>query len=168
VRSTGAEAFVYVTFGSVAGTLPMVTRVYSEVMEAVAGLEAEVLLTIGHAADPDVVGTPPPNVRVERWMDQNDVLRRATVVVCHGGGGTTLGAVAAGVPLVVAPLFSKDQYINAGRIAAAGAGVDVAPDAREIRDGLDRVLGDVSFAHAARSLADELAGHPSTDEAFAA
>ncbi len=167
VRSTGGDAFVYVTFGSVAGALPMVTRVYGEVMEAVAGLHAEVLLTIGHAADPDVVGTPPPNVRVERWVDQNDVLSRATVVVCHGGGGTTLGALAAGVPLVVVPLFSSDQYINARRVAATGAGVNVAAEARAIRQGLDDVLGEVSFGRAARALAEELARHPSTEEAFA-
>lgn len=167
VRSTGGDAFVYVTFGSVAGAIPMVTRVYGEAMEALAGLDAEVLVTIGHAADPGVVGIPPPNVRIERWVDQNDVLRRATVVVCHGGGGTTLGALAAGVPLVVVPLFSSDQYVNASRVAATGAGVGVAPEARDIREGLDKVLGDQSYGRAACALADELAGHPSTDRAFA-
>lgn len=167
VRSTNGDAFVYVTFGSVAGGLPMVAGVYGEAMEALAGLDAEVLVTIGHGADPGVVGTPPPNVRVERWVDQNDVLMRATAVVCHGGGGTTLGALAAGVPLVVVPLFSSDQHINARRVAAVGAGVNVAPEAGSIRAGLDDVLGDASFGHAARALADELARQPSTDEAFA-
>ena len=167
VRSTGGDRFVYVTFGSVAGALPAVTRVYGEAMRAVAGLDAEVLLTIGHGADPDVVGAPAPNVRVERWVDQNEVLTRATAVVCHGGGGTTLGALAAGVPVVVVPLFSSDQHINARQVAASGAGVNVAPEAGAIRTGLDEVLGDASFRRAAGVLADELAGHPSTDEAFA-
>jgi UDP:flavonoid glycosyltransferase YjiC (YdhE family) len=167
VRSTGGDPFVYVTFGSVAGALPMVTRVYGEAMSAMAGLDAELLVTIGHGADPGVVGTTPPNVRVQRWVDQNEVLTRATAVVCHGGGGTTLGTLAAGVPLVVVPLFSSDQHINARRVAASGAGVNVAPEAHAIRAGLDDVLGDVSFRRAARALADELGGHPSTDEAFA-
>lgn len=167
VRSTGGDRFVYVSFGSVAGGLPAVTRVYGEAGRAVAGLDAEVLLTIGHGADPAVVGPPAPNVRVERWVDQNEILRRATAVVCHGGGGTTLGALAAGVPLVVVPLFSSDQHINARRVAASGAGVNVAPEAGAIRAGLDEVLGDDSFTRAARALADELAGHQSTDEAFA-
>ncbi len=113
------------------------------------------------------MGTPPPNVRVERWVDQNEVLTRATAVVCHGGGGTTLGTLAAGLPLVVVPLFSNDQHINAGRIAASGAGVNVAPHAEAIRAGLDDVLGDISYGRAARALADELGGHRNTDEAFA-
>lgn len=167
VRSTGVDRFVYVTFGSVAGAVPEMTRVYGEAMQALAGLEADVLLTIGHGADPAIVGAPPPNVRVERWVDQNEVLTKATAVVCHGGGGTTLGALAAGVPLVVVPLFSSDQYANARRVAASGAGVNVAPEAATIRAGLDQVLSDSSFGHAARMLADELARHPSTDEAFA-
>ncbi len=111
-----------------------------------------------------MLGTPPPNVRVERWVDQNEVLTRATAVVCHGGGGTTL---AAGVPLVVVPSFSSDQHINARRVAASGSGVNVAAEADAIRAGLDDVLGDISYVRAARALADELGGHPSTDEAFA-
>lgn len=167
VRSEGGDPFVYVTFGSVAGTLPMVAHVYGESMRALADLDAEVLVTIGHGADPGALGTLPPNVRVERWMDQNEVLTSATAVVCHGGGGTTLGALAAGVPLVVIPLFSSDQHINARRVAASGAGVNVAPQADAIRAGLDDVLGDLSYGRAARALADELGGHPSTDEAFA-
>lgn len=167
VRSTGGDPFVYVTFGSVAGALPMVARVYGEAMRALAGLDAEVLVTIGHGADSAVLGTPPPNVRVERWVDQNDVLTGATAVVCHGGGGTTLGALAAGVPLVVIPLFASDQHINARRVSASGAGVDVEPEAYAIRAGLDEVLGDVSFGRAACALANELSRHASTDVAFA-
>ncbi len=45
---------MYVTFGSVAGC----TRVYDEAIRALAGLDGDVLVTIGHGADPYVVGTP--------------------------------------------------------------------------------------------------------------
>lgn len=167
IRSSGetSEPFVYATFGSVAGTLPAVAQVYQEALTALAGFDAEVLLTIGRATDPSTLGPPPPNVRVEQWVDQNEVLRRATVVVGHGGGGTTLGALAAGVPLVVVPLFSADQHINARQVAAAGAGVNVTAEANAIRGGLEEVLADRSFARAAGALADELARQPSTDEA---
>ena len=167
VTSTGTGPFVYATFGSVAGALPAVSHVYREVLAALAGLDVEVLMTIGRGADPDMIGPPPPNVRVEPWVDQNEVLTRATVVVGHGGGGTTLGALAAGVPQVVVPLFAADQHINARQVAAAGAGVSVEAHAGAIRAGLERVLGDPSYARAARVLAAELAGQPSADDAFA-
>lgn len=52
----------------------MVTAVYGEAMRALDGLDAEVLVTIGPGADPAVVGTPPSNVRIERRVDQNQVL----------------------------------------------------------------------------------------------
>ncbi|PXY27114.1 glycosyltransferase [Prauserella muralis] len=157
---------VYVTFGSVTGAMPELSSVYVEAMRAVADIGTDVLLTVGHGADLSALGTPPPNVRIERWVDQAEVLPRAAAVVCHGGGGTTLGALAAGVPLVVVPLFAEDQHLNAHRVAAAGAGVETTTaQAGAIRSALEEVLGSASHRKAARALAAELAGLPSTDDA---
>ena len=55
--------------------------------------------------------------------------RRTAVVVGHGGSGTTFGALAAGVPVVIVPLFA-DQFANAERVAEAGAALVVEPDRR--------------------------------------
>jgi len=51
-------------------------------------------------------------VHVEAWVPQADALAAATVVVCHGGSGTTFGTLAAGLPLVIVPMFA-DQPANA-------------------------------------------------------
>jgi hypothetical protein len=163
VAPGGGRPFVYVTFGSVTGGLPMLAGVYEAALAAVADLDADVLLTIGRGAEPASFGPVPPHVRVEQWVDQASVLARASAVVCHGGGGSTLGALAAGVPMVVVPLFAEDQHINARRVAAAGAGVLTEPAG--IRAALDRVLTEPPFRAGARRLAAELATHPSTDEA---
>ena len=50
--------------------------------------------------------------------------------VGHGGFGTTMLALAAGVPQVIVPLFASDQHVNARHVAATGAGVclDGGPD----------------------------------------
>jgi UDP:flavonoid glycosyltransferase YjiC (YdhE family) len=85
-------------------------------------------------------------------------------VVCHGGSGSTLGALAAGVPIVVVPLFADYPY-NAQRVAAVGAGVAVAPDSHAIRDGLARVLANESYRAAAESLAAEMRLNPPADAA---
>ena len=69
--------------------------------DAVAGLSVRVLLTVGRDLDTAQLGIPPSNVRIERWVDQADVMADAVLVVCHGGAGTTLGAVAVVVPMVV-------------------------------------------------------------------
>ena len=87
-------------------------------------------MTVGEAADPAELGPLPANVRVERWIPQADVFTEADAMVGHGGFGTTLGALLAGVPQAVVPLFA-DQHHNARRIAALGAGLAV--DAQDPR-----------------------------------
>jgi UDP-N-acetylglucosamine:LPS N-acetylglucosamine transferase len=42
-------------------------------------------------------------------------------VVGHGGYGTTMTALAAGVPQILVPLFSLDQHDNARRLNEIGA-----------------------------------------------
>ncbi len=161
----GSDApLVYVTFGSVAGGMEMLAPVFRAAIEAVGELPVRALLTVGREADPNAFGTTPPNVHVEAWVPQADVLAHATAVVCHGGSGSTLGALAAGLPVVVVPLFA-DQPYNARRVEAIGAGVAVVPDAAAIREAVQRVLDDGSYGVAARDLAAELRAQPPVDAA---
>ena len=74
------------------------------------------LLTIGDRRDPAELGPLPRRVRVERWVAQDEVMPRAAAVVGHGGSGSTLTALAAGVPLALLPLF-VDGPENARRVA---------------------------------------------------
>jgi UDP:flavonoid glycosyltransferase YjiC (YdhE family) len=151
---------VYVTFGSVAGSTPMGTGMYPLALAALADLPARILLTTGHELD-----LPPaaPNIHVERWVPQRAVLPHAAVVAHHGGTGTTLGTLAAGIPQVVTPLFA-DQPLNARAIAGAGAGI--ATDPAGLREAIERVLAGPGYADAARRLAGEMRSHPPADAAF--
>ena len=108
---TGAP-LVYVSFGTVLGRMSFAGEVYRAVIDAVAGLDARVLVTTGHGFDPARLRDVPGNVHVEARVDQADVMGEAGLVVCHGGSGTTYGALAAGVPLVVVPVFAN-QFANA-------------------------------------------------------
>jgi UDP:flavonoid glycosyltransferase YjiC (YdhE family) len=170
---------VYVTFGTVLGHMSIAEEAYQAAIGAVAGLDARVLLTTGRAFDPDRLRhlDLPGNVHVEAWVDQADVLAEAELVVCHGGSGTTFGALAAGVPLVIAPVFA-DQFANAPAVAEAGAGVQVVtgPDAQGhrrplsrvhaplIREAIAAVLGDSSYRTAAQAVAAEMAAAPALEE----
>ncbi len=152
---------VYVSFGSVAAQLPPAAAVYGRALEAVAGLPVRVLLTVGSELE---LGEVPANVHVERWVPQAQVLADAAAVVCHGGSGTTLGALVAGVPTVFVPLFA-DQPQNAVRVAGAGAGVVAPIDG--IQAAIERVLAHDSYGAAAGRIAAELRRLPPTDEAIA-
>lgn len=168
---------LYVTFGSVTGTLPLAAAAYRTALEAVAGLPLRVLLTVGRDVDPAVLGPVPDSVHVEPWVPQAAVLAQAELVLCHGGSGTTFGALAAGVPLVIVPLFA-DQPRNARLVAGAGAALVVEPsdrdaaandrigpgDAPQIRAAVESVLADPSYRRAAGRLAAELRRAPAVDE----
>ena len=166
---------VYVTFGSVTASVPTAAPIYEVALEAVAGLEARVLLTTGEAIDEGQLAAPGPHVHVARWVAQADVLPHARVVVCHGGSGTTLGALAAGVPLVVTPLFA-DQPQNGSRVAAVGAGIVVerrdegairsAIDPVDLHDAIAAVVADGAYAKAAGAIASDMRQLPPVDEAL--
>jgi EryCIII-like glycosyltransferase len=113
---------VYATFGTVAASVGY--DPFRALLDAVDGLDVEVLLTTSEQLD---LGAVPGNVRVERWVPQTDALAKAALVVCHGGSGTVLGTLAAGVPLIIMPMFA-DQTTNAERLAKVGAARVAGPD----------------------------------------
>jgi UDP:flavonoid glycosyltransferase YjiC (YdhE family) len=152
---------VYVSFGSVAASFPPAAAAYPEALEAVSELPVRALLTTG-GNDLGLDGVP-ANVHVERWVHEPDVRAHASAIVGHGGSGTTLGAMAAGCPLVVVPLFG-DQPQNAVRVAVAGAGVVAA--LAGIRAAVARVLEDDSYRAAAGRIAAEMRELPPADDAF--
>jgi UDP:flavonoid glycosyltransferase YjiC (YdhE family) len=163
------DPLVLVSFGSVAaaGHLPYFPALYRAAIDALAPLRVRLLVTTGDGGDPAQLGALPDNVRVERWVAQDAVAPHAAAMVCHGGYGSTLGALRHGVPLVVLPLFSTDQWANAAAVARAGAGV--ALDAEyatrpvlglpsdetfaALRPALTRVLSDDAFARGAGRIA---------------
>ncbi len=165
---------IYVTFGTVMGYMTIAGKVFRAALEAVDGLDARVLLTVGRHFDTAQLAPVPGNVHIEAWVDQADVFPEAAVVVCHGGSGTTYGALAAGVPVVIVPAFA-DQFANGHRVVEAGAGIAVEPgqddqgrrrpinetDAARIREAIIESLRSVSYRAAARTVAAEMATAPS-------
>jgi UDP:flavonoid glycosyltransferase YjiC (YdhE family) len=175
----GSEApLVYVTLGTVLGHMSIAAGVYRTALNAVAGLGVRVLLTVGRRFDRSRLGPIPVNVHVEAWVEHADVLAEADLVVCHGGSGTVFGALAAGIPVVVVPVFA-DQFANGRRIAERGAGLIVEAehgshgglrrvvteeDAPRIAGAIDEALGVASYRRQARRIAVEMAATPSVDE----
>ncbi len=152
---------VYVSFGSEAPESRLFPGLYRDTIEALA--DFPVLLTIGDRRDPAELGPLPRRVRVERWVAQDEVMPRAAAVVGHGGSGSTLTALAAGVPLALVPLF-VDGPENARRVAGAGAAI-VVDDATQLANAVRELLDDSSYVDAARRIADEIRALPPVAEA---
>jgi UDP:flavonoid glycosyltransferase YjiC (YdhE family) len=163
------DPLVLLTFGTVTAEahLPYFPDLYRAAIEALAPLRARILVTIGDGRDPADLGALPAHVHVERWVAQDAVAPHAAVIVCHGGYGSTLGALRRGVPLVVLPLFSIDQWANAAAVARSGAGraldaerrtrsVLALPSAATL-DGLAPAVQDVLAEPAYRRAAERIA-----------
>jgi UDP:flavonoid glycosyltransferase YjiC (YdhE family) len=91
------------------------------VADAVEGIEAHVLLTLGPAVSASDLRLP-TNVATESFVTHRAVLPNVDLVVTHAGHGTVMAAVTAGVPLVCTPM-GRDQFLVAARVEALGLGV---------------------------------------------
>ncbi len=163
----GDAPLVYVTFGSVAANFPFFPALLRTTLMALGELPVRVLVTVGERTEASGIGRLPGNVRVERWVPQAQVLGHAAAMVCHGGFGTVLGGLYAGVPMVLAPMFA-DQPRNAARVAELGAGIVLGRGARgaeRIGAALRDVLDDHTYASAAARVAEEAAALAPLDDA---
>jgi UDP:flavonoid glycosyltransferase YjiC (YdhE family) len=131
--------------------------------DALGRLPVRGLVTTGPAVDPALI-TAPPNVTVTRWARHADVLPQCSAVITHGGHGTVMKALIAGVPLVVVPL-GRDQPDNAARVVHAGAGVRLRKTASvgRLRAATARVIDDPRYRAAAGQMAGRLAAERDDD-----
>lgn len=155
---------VYLTFGSVAAGLGLYPVMYRAALDALADLPIRVLVTTGTGTDLAELGALPDNVQVEQWIPQADALRRARLVVHHGGYGTLLGALTAGVAQIAVPLFSADQFDNAVRIGELGLGRSVPGDLTMAADGPSMTFPSPGLAAELRSAVETVLADPGIDE----
>lgn len=144
------------------GTVFNDPKVLFTALEGLAELDVNVLATVGVDGDPHAVSVDPARVRIQRFAPFGLVLEHCDLVVAHGGAGTTLAALASGIPLVMIPR-GADQFINAERVVTAGAGLSVSParfTAEAVRDAAALALRTRSYAMAAGRIATQIAMMP--------
>jgi MGT family glycosyltransferase len=133
--------------------------VLQRLIDACAELPVRLVATTGPAVDPDSIKSA-ANARVVRFVPHRALLRHASLVITHAGLGTVMTALSHGVPLVCVPM-GRDQFFNASRVAALGAGRIVAldADAESIRTAVVGVLGDPRSRDGAKRMANVIASY---------
>ena len=168
VAALGERPVLYVSLG----TVPLFNQLatFDVLLEAVAAEDLDVVVTIGPNNDPASLAARPANVHVHQWLPLRPLLAHCDAVVCHGGSGTTLAALNAGLPLVLVPQ-GADQFENARACEKAGAARVLLPDDVEstaVRDAVVAVIApESSERDAARKLAAEIADMPAPFDAVA-
>jgi MGT family glycosyltransferase len=129
-------------------------------LAALADLPVRVLASSNRRL-PDPPLEVPPNARLVEWVSYSRTMPRSDLVVCHGGHGTVVRALASGCVVVAVPA-AGDMNENAARVDWAGCGVRLprrlaTPHA--LRLAVTRALGDPSLRARARELAAWATSH---------
>lgn len=111
-----SRPLIYVTMGSTGHP-----SLFQMLITLFAGCPFDVILTTGGQIAIENSRLP-ANIRAERFLPGEAVMRRADVVICHGGAGTLYQAVAAGCP-VIAIATHFEQELLGQEIETAGAGI---------------------------------------------
>jgi hypothetical protein len=125
-------------------------------------LPINVIATLGRGLDPRRFGPQPAHVRIASYIPQSLVLPHCDLVVSHGGSGTVLGALTAGVPSLVLPM-GGDQPHNAARCEALGVGLRldaVGATAETIGERALAMLGEPAYRAAAERIRAETRACP--------
>jgi L-noviosyl transferase len=158
---------VCLTLGTVLPRDPRVGPYWREVATGLAEAGLDVLVAIDEQHR-GVLGELPNGVRAQR-LPLAQALRSCAAVLHHGGSGTTMTAVATGVPQLVMPHFA-DQFANADRIDATGAGL-VLPargvDTPTVRDVVLRLVREEPYRLAAERLAEDNRDSPTPPDVVA-
>ena len=150
----GTDPVVLVTLGTVnwrAGA-----RFLSVAAEALGGLPVQAVIV----APGDPLPDPPTGVLVVPRVPQLALLERTDLVVCHGGHNTVCESLAAGVPLVLAPVRDDQPFVT-DQVVRVGAGLRVKfgrITVPALRQAVSEVLGDPSYREAAARVGTSLVG----------
>jgi MGT family glycosyltransferase len=131
--------------------------VLRRVIEALSALPVRAVVTVGQMLDTREL-TATANVAVVASASHTQILAEAALVVSHCGHGTTMKALAAGVPMVCIPM-GRDQNDTAARIVHHGVGVRLPPraSASRIARAVNNVLSNDRFRSSAARLSSAIA-----------
>lgn len=165
---TNKQPKVYLTLG----TIDTFRELFDKVLAAARTIPVDLLVTLGPKLDPASFGPQPDNVRIERFIPQDEILPTTDLVIAHGGSGTLIGSLAHGLPSILLPL-AADQPHNADRCVALGTACQFDPitfTSKETADTImeltDKVTG-APYREAARRVQTEINALPSPEQAVA-
>ncbi|XVV00392.1 glycosyltransferase [Actinosynnema sp. CA-248983] len=146
---------VYASMGTLQNRMGWVFR---EIAEACAGLDVQLVLALGRA-DAPVPENLPGDPLVVGYAPQLALLRRADLVINHGGTNTVLECLAHGVPMVSLPV-ATDQFGVAARVRWLGVGEFIPVHkvkARDLRALVEHVRATPAYRRRARESARRIA-----------
>lgn len=140
---------------------PEVLRRFYQAVAGMASAEPgwQLVLASGGLVEEGELPGLPADAIVARWVPQLALLKRAAVMITHGGLGAVREAIALGVPMVVYAI-GRDQPSNAQRVVHHGMGLSGALEqatVEGIRGQVLRVDAELSFRAAVAHMRERFA-----------
>ncbi|XP_054887564.1 UDP-glucuronosyltransferase-like [Poeciliopsis prolifica] len=143
VDASGDDGFIVFTLGSMVSDMPEAKA--KQFFDAFRQIPQRVIWRYTGEIPKDV----PKNVKLMKWVPQNDLLAhpKAKVFMTHGGSHGIYEGVCNGVPMLMFPLFG-DQGDNVHRMVSRGVAVKLNifdMTTETLVDGLKKVIYDKGF-----------------------
>ncbi|XP_052531231.1 UDP-glucuronosyltransferase 1A1-like isoform X12 [Tympanuchus pallidicinctus] len=143
VNASGEHGIVVFSLGSMVSEIPM--KKAMEIADALGSVPQTVLWRYTGEAPPNL----PKNVKLVKWLPQNDLLAhpKTRAFITHGGSHGIYEGICNAVPMVLMPLFG-DQMDNAKRVESRGAGLTLnilEMTSKDISDALKAVINDKKY-----------------------
>jgi UDP:flavonoid glycosyltransferase YjiC (YdhE family) len=151
---------VYVSFGS---RVELHRSFVAAIHEGLRAVRARILWSAPAALRTTLAGlSDAPNIRIESFVPQAEILEIPTVrcFITHGGTSSMLEALFAGIPMLCIPFFA-DQGYNSANVEHLRVGRRLwrrRVSARSVAAAVSDLLADRSYADAALRIRNDLVG----------
>jgi MGT family glycosyltransferase len=145
------RSVVYASLGTTRKSEP---GIFQLIAEACDGLNLQLVISLGGRRDPETLAGLPGEPVVVRMAPQLELIKRAAVVITHGGLNTALETLMEGKPMIAIPK-SFDQPAVAARLERLGVAEVLSADrlsAKKIRVALAKVFSDPSYRKSAQEV----------------
>uniref|UniRef100_A0A8C5NSG2 UDP-glucuronosyltransferase n=1 Tax=Junco hyemalis TaxID=40217 RepID=A0A8C5NSG2_JUNHY len=152
VNASGEHGIVVFSLGSMVSEIPM--KKAMEIAEGLGTVPQTVFWRYTGKAPPNL----PKNVKLVKWLPQNDLLAhpKTRAFITHGGSHGVYEGICNAVPMVLMPLFG-DQMDNAKRVESRGAGLTLnilEMTSADISNALKAVINDKTYKENIQRLSD--------------
>ncbi|XP_054668064.1 UDP-glucuronosyltransferase 1A1-like isoform X2 [Grus americana] len=143
VNASGEHGIVVFSLGSMVSEIPI--KKATEIADALGTVPQTVLWRYTGEVPPNL----PKNVKLIKWLPQNDLLAhpKTRAFITHGGSHGVYEGICNAVPMVLMPLFG-DQMDNAKRVESRGAGLTLnilEMTSKDISTALKAVINDKKY-----------------------
>lgn len=137
---------IYIAMGTIINDRP---DLYEKCISALKSLTVDVVISCGRMFDQSSLGKLPDNISIYPYVDQLELLSKASVFITHCGMNSVSESLYMATPMVLYPQTGEQQAV-ARRVTEMGAGILLTDDGIDgIRTAVEEILRNKNYVKAA-------------------